>query len=85
MNVIVGSRTSTPARSFLAWTAFYTPAEVAQILKISTDSVLRKFARVKGVIDVGTEENLRKHTRRRRMLRIPHDVLQRFIQSSRVQ
>ena len=64
---------------------FYTPAEVAQILKISTDSVLRKFARVNGVIDVGTEENLRKHTRRRRMLRIPHDVLQRFIQSSRVQ
>ena len=64
---------------------FYTPAEVAQILKISTDSVLRKFAHVKGVIDVGTEENLRKHIRRRRMLRIPHDVLQRFIQSSRVQ
>ncbi len=59
------------------------PAEVADVLKISTDSVLRKFATVPGVIDLGAEETRRK--RRYRILRIPKTVLEKFLVENRVQ
>jgi hypothetical protein len=62
--------------------AFYTPREVAEILKVSTDTVMRKFSTVPGVIDLGTPESRRK--RQYRTLRIPHEVLERFIVESRV-
>jgi hypothetical protein len=61
---------------------FYTPREVAEILKVSTDTVLRKFSTVPGVIDLGVPENGRK--RQYRTLRIPHEVLERVIVESRV-
>lgn len=61
---------------------FFTPAEVATILKVSRDTVLRKFASYPGVIDVGTAENKRK--RQYRTLRIPREVLERFMIESRV-
>jgi transcriptional regulator GlxA family with amidase domain len=62
--------------------SFYTPREVAEILKVSTDTVLRKFSTVPGVIDLGSPENNRK--RQYRTLRIPYEVLERFIIESRV-
>ena len=61
---------------------FYTPADVASILKVSTDTVLRKFSDYPGVIDLGTPE--RKSKRRYRTLRIPREVLERFIVESTV-
>lgn len=61
---------------------FYTPTEVAEILKVSRDTILRKFSAVAGVIDMGTPEEGKK--RQRRTLRIPREVLERFIVESRV-
>lgn len=61
---------------------FYTPAEVAAILKVSRDTIIRKFADRPGVIDMGSPENGRK--RQYRTLRIPDEALQRFIVESRV-
>jgi len=61
---------------------FYTPREVAEILKVSTDTVLRKFSTVPGVIDLGSPEN--KSKRQYRTLRIPREVLERFIVENRV-
>jgi hypothetical protein len=59
---------------------FHTPAEVASILKVSTDTVMRKFSDYPGVIDLGTPEHGTK--RRYRTLRIPRPVLEKFILSS---
>jgi len=61
---------------------FYTAAEVAAMLKVSRDTVLRKFSTVPGVIDLGAPENGKK--RQYRTLRIPHEALERFIMESRV-
>jgi len=61
---------------------FFTPREVAEILKVSTDTVLRKFSTVPGVIDLGNAESRKK--RQYRTLRIPREVLERFIVESRI-
>jgi hypothetical protein len=55
----------------------YTPTEVAQMLKVSSDTILRKFADYPGVIDLGAPEKGSK--RRYRVLRIPHSVLEKFL------
>ena len=61
---------------------FYTPKEVSEILKTSTDTIMRKFSDYPGVIDIGTAES--GHRRRYRTLRIPKEVLERFVVESRV-
>jgi len=58
---------------------FYTLVEVAAILKCSPDTVARKFAKLPGVIDVGTPENLKKHKRRYRVIRIPKATLEKYL------
>ncbi len=60
----------------------YTPKEVANILKVSVDSVIRKFEKVPGVIDLGTDET--RFKRRYRVLRIPRSSLQKFLIDNRV-
>lgn len=62
---------------------FLTAQEVAGILKISTDSVIRKFQDRKGVLDLGAPET--RFKRRYRVLRIPRETLDKFIVESRVQ
>ncbi|HEX3321945.1 MAG TPA: hypothetical protein VHR84_14650 [Terriglobales bacterium] len=62
-----------------------TPAEVAALLKVSTDAVIRRFSTVAGVIDLGTEEDTRRRKRRYRILRIPRTVLERFLNENRIQ
>ncbi len=59
-----------------------TVREVAAILKLSTDSVSRRFASVPGVIDLGSEESFSK--RKYAVLRIPKPVLERYINSCKV-
>lgn len=54
-------------------TEYLTVAQVAAILNISADSVIRKFGGQPGVIDLGSPETLNK--RRYRVLRIPRHVL----------
>jgi hypothetical protein len=63
-------------------TEWLTPQEVALELRVSTDTVMRRFATKPGVIDVGMPEAC--HRRRYRALRIPRHTLDRFIQESRV-
>jgi hypothetical protein len=62
--------------------SFFTPAEVAKILKVSRDTVIRHFARFPGVIDLGAEEKM--HKRQYRILRIPRASLNRFLAENRV-
>ena len=51
-----------------------TVSQVAAVLQCSEDTVVRRFARVKGVIDLGTGETRNK--RRYRVLRIPVSVVE---------
>jgi hypothetical protein len=54
-----------------------TVAEVAAILRVSDDTVTRRFAKVKGVIDLGSPETPKR--RRYRVLRIPKTVVEKFL------
>lgn len=56
---------------------YLTPAQVAKILQVSTSSVHRMFYGVSGVVDLGVPERFSK--RRKRLLRIPQEVLVRFL------
>ena len=58
-------------------TEFLTPGEVAKILKVSPTAVIRQFADLPGVVDLGTKERM--HKRRKRLLRIPRSVLNMYI------
>lgn len=54
-----------------------TVAQVAAILKVSEDTVLRRFAKVNRVIDLGSSEGKKK--RRYRVLRIPRAVVEKYL------
>jgi hypothetical protein len=51
--------------------------EVAKILNVSPDTVTRRFAKVKGVVDLGSPETPKR--RRYRVLRIPKSVLEKYL------
>ena len=55
-----------------------TVEEVAKILNVSPDTVARRFAKVTGVIDLGSPETPKK--RRYRVLRIPVSVVEKYLQ-----
>lgn len=57
--------------------AVYTVREVADMLKMSRKTVLRRFGDYPGVLDVGALETVRKAGKR--SLRIPESVLNRFM------
>jgi hypothetical protein len=61
---------------------YLTVAEVAVILKVSTDTVIRRFGSESGVVDLGSPE--RKHKRGYRVLRIPRHVLDRVLNHRKV-
>ena len=61
---------------------YLTPDEVAEILKIHRNTVVRRFAQLPGVVNLGVGE--RRHKRRYSVLRIPRHVLERFIAANRV-
>jgi hypothetical protein len=54
-----------------------TVREVANILKCSTEFVRRTFA--KRGADLGTPEDVKRHTGQRRMLRIPRATLEKYL------
>lgn len=54
-----------------------TVSEVATILRCGPDAVTARFASLPGVIDLGSPETRTK--RRRRILRIPRAVLEKFL------
>src|SRR5580658_1437182 len=51
--------------------------EVATILNVSPDTVTRRFAKVKGVVDLGSPETPKR--RRYRVLRIPKSVVEKYL------
>ena len=53
-----------------------TVEEVARLLNVSKETVSRRFANVKGVVDMGTKGSPR---RRRYRLRIPRVVVERWV------
>ena len=55
----------------------FTVAEVAAFLRVSDDTVYRRFAKMQGVIDIGSPETKKK--RRYRVLRIPKTVVEKFL------
>jgi len=61
---------------------YLTPANVATILAVSEDTVMRHFATMDGVIDVGTPGSM--HKRRKRVLRIPQRTLEMYLAERRV-
>ena len=61
---------------------FLTVPEVALILAVSDDTVLKQFGGLDGVIDLGTPGGM--HKRRKRVLRIPQQTLQRYIAERQV-
>lgn len=54
-----------------------TVKDVAEVLQCGEDSVIRRFAKMKGVIDLGVGETRRK--RRYRILRIPKAVVKKHL------
>jgi hypothetical protein len=56
---------------------YFTVQEIAGILKVSTYSVIRYFANRPEVLDLGAPET--RFKRRYRVLRIPREVLERFV------
>lgn len=55
-----------------------TVAEVAGMLGVSTETVMRKFSKEKGVIDIGSPTGSVKK-RRYRVLRIPASVVEKYM------
>jgi hypothetical protein len=61
---------------------FLTPQEVSKILKISVDTVVRRFGDLPGTVNLGTEGDIKK--RRYRLLRIPRSVFEKFLIENRI-
>jgi hypothetical protein len=54
-----------------------TVRDVAAVLQCSEDAVIRRFAKVHGVIDLGSSETRKK--RRYRVLRVPKAVVEKYL------
>jgi hypothetical protein len=63
-------------------TEYLTVSDVAAILAVSDDTVLKQFGALGGVIDIGTPAGM--HRRRKRVLRIPRRTLERYIADKQV-
>jgi hypothetical protein len=62
---------------------YYTPSEVAEILKLSRDSIIRLFHNRPDVLSLGRCES--RFKRKYKTLRIPRRALDKFIIENRVQ
>ena len=56
--------------------------EVAALLKLSPESITRRFEKYPGVIDLGSPES--RFKRAYKVLRIPRPVLQKFLHENKV-
>jgi hypothetical protein len=71
-------------RAFLFMGELLTVRQVSEELKVCEASVTRWFGDLPGVLDFGTPELVRRHKRRKRCLRIPRAVLDRFLLDHRI-
>jgi hypothetical protein len=58
-------------------TAYMSPKEIADLLKVSVDTVVRRFENRPGVLDLGSTES--RFTRKYRVLRIPRSTFEAYI------
>jgi hypothetical protein len=63
-------------------TPLLTVGDVANILSVSPDTVLKQFGSLPGVVDIGTPGEM--HRRQKRVLRIPQGTLERFLTDKQV-
>lgn len=56
-----------------------TVSEVAEELKVSEKTVVRRFHSYPGVVNLGSPENVRSKKRPFTLLRIPRPVLEKFL------
>jgi hypothetical protein len=68
--------------SAAADTEYLTPQEIADLLEVSVDTIVRKFERRKGVLNLGSDES--RFTRRYRTIRIPRTVFEAYVIESSV-
>ena len=61
-----------------------TPMPVARLLNVKQDWVMRRFSKEPGVLDLTPPEKKRPGVRRRRFVRIPRSVLERFMDNVRL-
>jgi hypothetical protein len=61
---------------------FLTVEQAAEILQVSTKTIIRRFEKRPGVVDLGAPEG--RFKRRRRVLRIPRATLEKFLVENRV-
>lgn len=79
------NRSQTPASTTTAkplTEEYFSADQVAHALGLSRWTIVRRFEKFPGVIDVGSPE--RCHKRRYRVLRIPRSALQQFIHHHKV-
>jgi hypothetical protein len=62
-------------------TEYLTPAEVAKLLKVCKNTVMRNFCDLPGVVDLGSPGTFRKS--HKRVLRIPRSALNLFLAKRR--
>ena len=65
----------------MQFSEYLTCEEAAKILRVSPDTITRRFEKRCGVLDLGTPETRLK--RRYRVLRIPRETLQQYILETR--
>jgi hypothetical protein len=61
---------------------YLTVNEVAAILRVSRDTIIRWFENRKGVLSIGNDET--RFRRRYKTIRIPREVLEGFIVENRI-
>ena len=61
---------------------YLTVSDVASILSVSDDTILKQFGSLDGVIDIGSPATM--HRRRKRILRIPRHTLDQYISDRQV-
>ena len=61
---------------------YLSPKEIADLLKVSVDTVVRRFENRPGVLDLGSPES--RFTRRYRVLRIPRPVFEAYLNEASV-
>ena len=62
---------------------YLTPSQVAKVLNVTRQTVLNHFGNCPGVVDL-SPPSLKRGVRRKRLLRIPQAVLNRYLYEHRV-
>jgi hypothetical protein len=82
--ITLSALTQTPQSNATNLPDLLTVSEIATILHVSDDTAIRYFANFPGVINLGSPEDVKRHKRQYRALRVPRAVLDKFLHDNRV-